>query len=189
MAFENGGEKAPVTIQSIAAVGGLDQDIALKAEAIYLQKDPRWGKDGIGGSNEPMSAVGCTITSVSMGLAEFEIDILPGDLNQRLKDINAYTSEGWLIWNKINEVSDGKVETVIPANPSYELIDNALLAGQPVIANVTMNGQFLHWILIVGKSGQEYLVKDPLGKQKIEKLSKFNSPIYAIRILRATQKS
>jgi hypothetical protein len=40
-------------------------------------------------------------------------------------------------------------------------------------------------VLIAGKDGTEYLIKDPLGDgTKLDSLSSYNSNIYAIRIVR-----
>ena len=45
----------------------------------------------------------------------------------------------------------------------------------------------MHWVLIVGRDGKEYLIKDPLGGQvQLEPLSKLDSSIYAIRIIELT---
>ena len=41
-----------------------------------------------------------------------------------------------------------------------------------------------HWVLIVGKKNNQYIINDPLGKKNgYEYLSKYDSEIYAIRYL------
>lgn len=175
--------KKTTTVKGIPAVGGKVMKLSLDAKPIYLQSDSKWSKETIGGSGETIQAVGCTVSSVSMALAHYNIDMNPSKLNKLLKDHGDYTRQGWLIWNKIQEVTRDKVVLTIPVNPTYELIDQALEKRQPVVANVIMNGSILHWVLIMGKEGQEYLIKDPLGIGRIEKLSKFKSDIYAIRIV------
>lgn len=176
--------KMQPAVQSIAAVGGMNANTHFAEQPIYFQHDPRWGKDTIGGSAETMADVGCTVSSLSMALAHHGIEMSPGQLNQQLKEKGGYTKEGWLIWHKVFEVTGGRVEITLPDQPTYALMDQALTAGQPIVANITMNGTVLHWVLIVGKAGQEYLIKDPLGNGKLEKLSKFSSSVHAIRIVR-----
>jgi hypothetical protein len=42
-----------------------------------------------------------------------------------------------------------------------------------------------HWVLLVGKDGQDYLMRDPLNDGKtLEKLSKYGGDIYGVRIVR-----
>jgi hypothetical protein len=175
----------PQQIQSIPATGGVSQEsYQLSESPFFLQTDARWSKDEIGGSRETLRSVGCTICSVSMALAYHGIEMMPNQLNEKLKEKEGYTEQGWLKWNKIAELTDKKIRIEIPAKLTHEVIDKALKAGQPVIAKVFLNRTITHWVLIVGKSGQEYLIKDPLGDGKsLETLSKFGSDIYAIRIV------
>lgn len=177
--------KKPQQVQSIAAVGGArEADYQLSESAFFLQTDARWSKDEIGGSRESLGAVGCAICSVSMALAHHGIEMPPGQLNEKLKTKEGYTEQGWLKWNKITELTDRKIRIEIPERLTHEAIDRALKAKQPVIAKVFLNRFITHWVLIVGKAGHEYLIKDPLGDgRSLERLSKFGSDIYAIRIV------
>ena len=60
--------------------------------------------------------------------------------------------------------------------------DEALRKGQPVIAKVMLRNVIQHWVLIVGKRGTEYLVRDPL-RAEMTTLSAVATTVYAIRIL------
>jgi hypothetical protein len=178
-------QRKPQQIQSIAAIGGASEErYHLSETPVFLQTDSRWSTDEIGGSRETLRSVGCTICSVSMALAHHGIDLPPNQLNEKLKAKEGYTEQGWLKWNKIAELTDKKIRIDIPEKLTHETIDKALQAKQPVIAKVFLNRIITHWVLIVGKSGQEYLIKDPLGDGKsLDTLSKFGSDIYAIRIV------
>lgn len=47
-----------------------------------------------------------------------------------------------------------------------------------------IRGTVAHWVLIVGKDGSEYLIKDPLDDGKeLDTLSSYRSGIYAIRVI------
>lgn len=152
---------------------------------IYLQRDPRWANELIGGSKERLSAVGCTISAVSMALAHYGIVLPPDKLNGALKMNDGYTSAGWLKWAAISKVTHQNIFVEIPRSVTHTEIDKALQANQPVIAKILLYRTVPHWVVIIRKTEQEYLIKDPLGNGKdLELLSKFNSPIYAIRIIK-----
>jgi hypothetical protein len=174
--------KLPRSVPGIAFRGGQSQNLKLDKIPFYQQTDGRWGKEKLAKTTDSLASVGCTITSVSMGLARFGIDLTPDRLNQALNQKQGYTSQGWLIWHKIGEIAPVAIE--VPAKPSHEVIDKALQKGWPVVANVLIEENVQHWILITGKQGQDYLINDPLGPKPGELLGKFKSQIYAIRILK-----
>ena len=151
---------------------------------IYLQNDPRWQDELIGGSQQTLGAVGCTVCCVSMALAHYGIDLPPPQLNELLKANNGYTSQGWLKWQTVSQLTHSQIDFTISNQPTTALIDAALQLGQPVIAKIRLYGIFPHWVLIVGKNGTDYLVKDPLGDGKsLSKLAHDNR-IYAIRVVK-----
>lgn len=151
---------------------------------IYLQTDPRWADDAIGGSRESLRRVGCTVCSVSMALAYHGIDLDPGELNRRLKEVDGYTLRGWLKWDAVRQVTDGRVRIELPSNPTQQTIDDALAAGDPVIVKVILRSGIQHWVLLVGREGREYLMKDPLGDgRNLLPLSTIGSEIHAVRIV------
>ncbi|NJO17577.1 MAG: hypothetical protein HC877_18120 [Thioploca sp.] len=151
---------------------------------IYLQNDPRWKNDRIGGSQQTLGAVGCTICCVSMALAHYGIDLPPPQLNELLKANNGYTSQGWLKWQTVSQLTSSQIDFMIADQPQTALIDAALRLSQPVIAKILLYGIFPHWVLIVGKNGPDYLIKDPLGDGKsLDRLS-HQQRIYAIRVVK-----
>jgi len=143
---------------------------------IYLQTDRRWAGERVGGSGETLRAVGCTVCCLSMALAQHGVDLRPGELNEKLRAADGYTQSGRVIWSAITAVTGGKVEADVPRHPTHARINAALDAGNPVIAKVRLAGGTAHWVLVVGREGREYLVKDPLGDGlDLDKLSKFGS--------------
>jgi hypothetical protein len=172
-------------ISHIAPRGGREETpFNFSASPIFLQTDRRWADNEIGGSREPLRAVGCTICAMSMALAHYGIEMSPDQLNEQLKTSNGFTEQGWLKWNTVAAVTGQKVRVDLPEKLSHETIDQALKTSQPVIAKILLGGRIQHWVLIVGKSGQEYLIKDPLGDgETLDHLSKFGSDIFAIRIV------
>ena len=100
------------------------------------------------------------------------IEIDPGELNKRLKENDGYTDKGWIKWFTTAEVTGNKLIIEMPSEPSTDKIDETLKLGFPVIAKgLTSWSKTSHWVLIVKKDGDDYLIKDPLGNGK--KLDKF----------------
>ena len=152
---------------------------------IYLQTDPRWREERIGGSDETLGAVGCTVCCIAMALEHHGIHVTPAELNARLKAADGYTDRGWVKWHTVSTVTRNAVRIQVPKTPSPQRIDAALAGGSPVIAKVLISRVTQHWVLIVGKDGEDYLIKDPLGDgEALERLSKYSSGVQAIRIVR-----
>ena len=95
-----------------------------------------------------------------MVLASYGIDIDPGRLNQFLTQNGGYTPQGWLYWEKAAEFTPGVYEKAYEDLPSYARIDWNLFRGNPVIVKVQLPGT-THFVVIAGKDGLEYLVRDP----------------------------
>ncbi|MEM7246684.1 MAG: C39 family peptidase [Acidobacteriota bacterium] len=168
---------APVSPRSVAAFD-------LGKEPFHRQGDERWGSDRIGGSNETLRGVGCTISCVSMGLAVHGIETDPGALNRWLVANEGYTERGWVKWDSVELFTERAVRVVIPSEPSHERIERALEEGNPVITKIRLWSGVQHWVLIVGRDGTEYLIKDPLTRSVgLSELSDFDSNVFSIRIL------
>jgi hypothetical protein len=168
----------------IAAAGGTPFTNFVAIETpFYLQRDERWKNDTIR-SGETLAKVGCTVSSLAMALEHYGVSFTPGALNEALNANGGYTRRGWLQWNAVARLSGGKASVGVLAKPTHHDIDAALMALQPVLAKVFINRVIPHWVLLVGKDGQDYLMRDPLNEGKtLEKLSKYGSDIYGVRIV------
>ena len=167
----------------IATSGGEPLQIAPLRTPHFMQTDPSWAKEQIGGSREPLSKVGCTICCVAMVLNGYGVTLTPQELNEALKQADGYTKDGLLKWDSVATVSNGKVRAVYIGAPNTMEIETALKRGHPVIAKVMLRNVVQHWVLIVGKNGTEYLVRDPLKRELIN-LSAVADNLHAIRILK-----
>ena len=151
----------------------------------YLQTDESWAQDTVGGSQEPLSSVGCTVCCVSMAFAQCGQQIDPGTLNAKLKATGGYTERGWLRWSAASLAVGNAVKLEVTSRPSHELIDSSLQRGVPVIAKILLRESVQHWVLIVGKDGEQYLVKNPLDDRKrIQILSTLSERIQSIRLVK-----
>ena len=114
---------------------------------------------------------------------EHGADIDPGRLNAFLKTNDGYTERGWLYWEKANEYPPVIARHVYEDDASHFLIDWNLLRGNPVIVRLRYPNGITHFVVIVGKRGHEYLIRDPgEGHERgLYFLSEFGSPIEALR--------
>ncbi len=96
-----------------------------------------------------------------MVLASYGIDIDPGRLNRFLTGHHGFTPEGWLYWEKAAEFEPGRYEKAYEDAPSYARIDWNLLCGNPVIVRLRFPSGMTHFVVIAGKSGFQYLIRDP----------------------------
>ncbi len=170
-------------IPPMASTGGVDLDISPSSdETHYLQADPRWASDAIGGSGERLSAVGCTICSVAMGAKHLGYDITPQQLNSKLIGTGGYTDRGWVIWSKILDATDGRIAVRVPSRMTHADLDDAIRSGAVPVVKFYLPGHIPHWVAIVGKSGKEYLVRDPLDSAKrVSLLSDKTEKIVSVR--------
>jgi hypothetical protein len=123
-----------------------------------------------------------------MVLAGYGADTDPGRLNAFLQSRpGGYTPQGWLYWEKAAEAAPGL--NLLPHYedaPSFFLIDWNLLCGNPVIIRLRYPGGTTHFMVIAGKRGFDYLVRDPGsgGARGVYALREFGAPIEALRFYR-----
>jgi len=157
------------------------------------QRDSRWAADKMGNSTCTVGGFGCLITSITMALRWFGKDIDVKQLNAWLSAHGGYVSgTGNLYWGAIPQMySDMYLHTSIncasvPA--PLDKIDALLAQNIPAIVEVDFNPNTLvldqHWVLIVGKQGDDYIVNDPWYGDAGSFRKRYGSPeryIYAIK--------
>lgn len=163
--------------------GGRPLQIKIAAP-VLLQTNPLWAEDRLGGSSDTLGNSGCTLCCLSMTMCAIGHGVTPKALNEELRRQNGFTGSGLLIWSAAERLLDGRYAIHISNRPSHATIDAQLEKGTPVIAKLLLDDWVSHWVLIVGKQGQDYLIHDPLGKPAgYEAIGKYNSKIHAIRYL------
>ena len=154
---------------------------------VFTQNDPRWTFQLLGPTIETLGQSGCAVTSAAMVLSAYGVDTDPDRLNQYLTTHAGYTPNGWLFWEKAAEVAPGgQVEKAYEDLPSYALIDQNLLAGNPVIIRLTLRNGTTHFVVLLGKDGWDYLVQDPARDPDygVYPLKNLTSRIEALRFFR-----
>tara|TARA_B110000285_G_C15076560_1_gene591098 strand:- start:562 stop:1209 length:648 start_codon:yes stop_codon:yes gene_type:complete len=149
----------------------------------FAQADQEWAADPLGNTRGTLRAEGCAVTSAAMVLASYGVDLDPGRLNQFLRTHQGYTEQGWIYWEKASAYPPVVAQHIYEDDASHFLIDWNLLWGNPVIVRLRSSTGITHFVVIVGKTGYEYLVRDPghgYGKG-LYYLSEFGSSIEALR--------
>lgn len=152
----------------------------------FFQADPRWRSDRLADTPGNLGGEGCAVSSAAMVLSHYGMEIDPPRLNNFLTRNNGYEGRGWLKWESAAEFTPGIVEKAYEDLPSHALIDWNLLRGNPVIIRVRRPDGITHFVVIVGKRGFDYLIRDPSGAGggKIYPLKELGVPIEALRYYR-----
>jgi hypothetical protein len=129
--------------------------------ADFAQDDPRWGQEHLGPTTDTLADEGCTLTSVVMVLNYYKVRCDPSLLNHFLASHGGYDEEGLLDFERVVEFAPDKVRLDYQGDPSYDALDRNLLAGHPVIVQLTLYGGYRHFVVVMGKQGYDYLVRDP----------------------------
>ena len=153
-----------------------------RSTQFFLQEDPRWARERLGGSGETIARSGCTLCSVSMALTMMGFDLDPKRLNASLRARNGYTSRGWLKWGALTAATGNQVGVVMDNAPTITKIDRALAQGSGVVGQIRTSRGSYHWVYVVGKRGGEYVVRDPAARTPVESTLTGNR-IRAIRVL------
>ena len=138
-----------------------------ETKALY-QNDPKWKNTKLGhDKKETIGTWGCLLTSMTMVANGLGFDETPESLNNKLKGTGGFQG-ALVIPATLPSVCPGiRYKGYQPcenAPAPIAQIDAALAAGMPVIAQVDWSpksGVQTHWIVLYGKDGDRYLMKDP----------------------------
>jgi hypothetical protein len=128
---------------------------------VFAQDDPRWSDVRLGPSTETLGDEGCAVTSAAMVAAFYGIKTDPEQLNAFLTRTGGFTDDGLIHWSRVPGIAPAHLRLAYNGGPSYELIDSNLLAGNPVIVLFPLQHGGYHFVVIVGKEGWDYLIRDP----------------------------
>ncbi|MBV9488549.1 MAG: C39 family peptidase [Verrucomicrobia bacterium] len=147
---------------AIPSIGGryFDGRVQIPVPA-FAQADPRWSDVRLGPSADTLGDQGCAVTSAAMVVAFYGIKTDPQQLNAFLTRTGGFTSDGLIHWNRVPLIAPYRLKLAYNGDPSYELIDSNLLSGNPVIAVIPLRDGGYHFVVIVGKEGRDYLIRDP----------------------------
>lgn len=174
----------------VSASDGLPLSILLPVPH-FAQGDPQWGEESLAGNpQETLAQAGCAVTSAAMVLTYKGMDINPEQLNSFLTALpGGYVGQGWIEWYKAAEYDPQLTAELLPHYedaPSRFYLDWNLLRKNPVIIRVASRHPSpyarTHFMVVIGKSGRDYIVQDPGTLRSIPyPLKDYGSQIDAIR--------
>ncbi len=167
------------------------RDIAvIKIDTAYSQKDARWARDRVGGSNETLRKVGCVVTSVATLFRHMGFATTPKKLNNYLRQHKGYNRRGWLHWLKAQKMTGDRVKLTYNGVFNERRLDRMLARGVPVIVKTRSVRNSIHWMLVVGKRKHQYLVHDPLHRHgRAVTFRRVAKRIYQMRIYEPAPKT
>ncbi len=135
------------------------------------QRDARWADKRLGqvGSNQTIGKWGCLLTCFAMVANVYDHQVTPAQLNDSMVRQGGFIDVNLTKWNALTDVyTDMIYGGKVGSTPEVtKTIDASLAEGRPVAVQVdftsdtpyTDNDQ--HWVLIVGKDGEDYRINDP----------------------------
>jgi hypothetical protein len=147
---------------TIPSSGGryFDRRVEIPVPA-FAQDDPRWSNVRLGPSSDTLGDEGCAVTSAAMVIAFYGIKTDPLQLNNFLTRAGGLSEDGLIEWSRVPAIAPAYLKLSYNGNASYELIDTNLLERHPVIAFIRLPDGGYHFVVIVGKEGHNYLIRDP----------------------------
>ena len=191
MAPKNKAPQAAPDIQPPGApMSSSPQYISLPDKYAYRQDDDRWRLDALGYSRDRMQDYGCTVTAVANAISNLSgQSMTPQELNDKLAPAGGYTNRSWLIWDKIQQVTNGDITVEY-----YDTFDHASIGqcmgdgGYPVI-KIKLASGIIHWVLIVAQTKNDYLIRDPLVGSRTDKPIYLSTRTDGIQALRCVNKT
>ena len=150
----------------------------------YLQNDPAWSKDKLGGTSATMGGEGCLVASITTALDYYGVKYTPKEVNNIFNENNVFNENGKVIWmnikNAVPEI-DYRYDRIFDTKTIEKLLDEGLL---PIIEVKYKGIGIKHWVVVIGSDGTDFLVMDPLTQSKTPaKLSEHGGRAYAYRVL------
>lgn len=149
----------------------------------FRQQDEKWRDDPLAWTDGTLGGEGCAVTASAIVLKSYGVDTDPQHLNAYLSATGGYTPEGWIYWEAATNLAPDRVRMVYENLPSYYLIDRNLIRGNPVIVRVRLSNGITHFVVVTGKQGFQYLIRDPMAEEGVGlyPLSDLGSRIEALR--------
>lgn len=141
------------------------------------QRDPRWKGTRLGFSRLTIGSDGCTLTCMTMIVNGLGFSETPATLNDKLRALGP--SRGYIgprmVWAGLGRVFQQiKLTHYEPRQKGamdMRAIDDALARNKPVLVEVDLSpapGFQNHWVLLVGRQDDDYIMHDPWTVPAVE---------------------
>ena len=158
----------------------------------FHQRDPQWSSIKIANSSLSMGSYGCAVTCLAMMLSTFVgHDETPLTAMEKLAEVGAFTSGGWIIWSRIQlafpevdflardyVVSDYKTQ-LITSDVAFTRAKKMLRIGQFPMLAVRLGAnqkQPNHWVLAVDDIDDDLIIHDPWTGDRVSFSSRYGDP-------------
>jgi peptidoglycan hydrolase CwlO-like protein len=119
----------------------------------YNQRDSAWGNIALNGTKYTLLSAGCLVTSMAMVLTHYGYkNVTPMTINANPANFAAYYPAFLLATVYVAGISATRVNTTI---------DATLASGNPAIVGLHPSRGETHFVVITGKSGNTYTMRDP----------------------------
>lgn len=136
---------------------------------LLWQNDSRWAATTLGYGPQAIKDWGCLTTALTMVLNGCGYGETPDTVSQKMVAIGAFHGaaiNAFRIGEAFPGLALGKLVDCESSPAPLAAIDAELEAGKPVLACVDQSpaaGVQDHWVVLVGKEGDDYLMLDPWG--------------------------
>jgi hypothetical protein len=152
--------------------------------AVIGQQNRHWATAQLGASSrESIGSAGCAVTSVAMLLAYYGVETSPRRLNDWLTGNGGYAEGDLLVWTRLSAYASNRFRYTGWHAPEPGIVTAELAAGRPVVAEVRL-GRNQHFIVIAGRSGDDYTINDPWFDDSVSFRSRYGNPRTAIVSIR-----
>ena len=156
------------------------------------QRDIRWGSKKLGTSSVTIKNYGCYLACLSMLLKYYGHEQDPEALNELFKSNDVYVQgnlvSGWAVNRVYNDIRYDEHYECPDVPCDLSKIDRYLDRRMPVVARVDFSptaGVQSHFVLIIGKENDSYLINDPWTGETYFFEAKYGDParnIYGLRL-------
>jgi len=113
-----------------------------------------------------MGGSGCLVSCIASALGTLGVATDPGRVNQAFTAAGVYDAEGDVVWKHITRAYPRvgyRYSRVFDA----KRIEADLRSGlRPLLGVGYLGGSAQHWVEVVGADGQDFLVMDPLARER-----------------------
>lgn len=144
------------------------------------QQNMRWRNKRLGTSYTTIGGYGCLITCASMLLNWVGFYTNPAKLNIWLTENGGYYEGNLFVWKSLKQLLPELTFIAKYSGAALEEIDESLAKGMPAIVHVdfyptTWDFQD-HWVLVIGKQGNSYIINDPKDGKRIKFEDRYGDP-------------
>ena len=176
----------PLAVHLTAATAALGSPGG-PSRPVFGQRWAPWGGAHLGTSSVTIGHEGCALTAAAMLLRTYGVATTPGQLNSWLVAHGGFVAQDLLVWGVVASAAKAMghpITYVGYGSTNLATIDRYLAAGQPVIAQVALDGN-MHFVLLTGLGPDGVIwMNDPWTGDTTTFQSRYGNPATGIQSVR-----